>query len=274
MTQARTLRDNPVKTTLAKGGTAAGAMVFDFLSPGLPQIAVNAGADFLLYDMEHTGTDFETLKMQAALCRGLPIVPLIRVPRGEYAFIARALDIGAFGVMVPMVATAVEAAHVVACTRYPPAGKRGAAFGFAHDDFAGGDVARRMRALDARTLVIAQIETDEGLANVDAIAAVPGIDVLWVGHFDLTNFLGIPGEFAHPRFIDAIDRVVEACRRNGVTPAILVSDDASARQFGERGFRMMAHGIDHLMLQEAMRRSIACLRDVTRAGVRPPGGTT
>jgi 2-keto-3-deoxy-L-rhamnonate aldolase RhmA len=266
------VRDNPVKKTLAAGGAAAGAMVFDFLSPGLPQIAVNAAADFLLYDMEHTGTGFETLKVQAALCRGLPIVPLVRVPRGEYAFIARALDIGAFGVMVPMVATASEAQHIVACTRYPPAGKRGAAFGFAHDDFAGGDVGDRMRSLNARTLVIAQIETDEGLANVDAIAAVPGIDVLWVGHFDLTNFLGIPGQFTHPRFIAAIDGVLEACRKHRVAPAILVTDDASARQFAERGFRMMAYGIDQLMLQEAMRRSISHLREVARVSTsdEPP----
>jgi 2-keto-3-deoxy-L-rhamnonate aldolase RhmA len=88
--------------------------------------------------------------------------------------------------------------------------------------------------------------------------------VLWIGHFDLTNFLGIPGQFAHPRFIAAIDRVLDACRSHGVAPAILVSDDAAARRFGERGFRMMAYGIDHLMLQEAMRRSIACLREVTR----------
>ena len=258
------VRDNPVKARLAAGGTAAGAMVFDFLSPGLPQIAVNAGADFLLYDMEHTGTGFETLKVHAALCRGLPIVPLVRVPRGEYAFIARALDIGAMGVMVPMVGSAPEAQHVVACTRYPPAGKRGAAFGFAHDDFCGDDVGQTMRSLDARTLVIAQIETDEGLANVDAIASVPGIDALWIGHFDLTNFLGIPGQFSHPRFIDAIERVLEACRKHDVAPAILVSDDEAARRFGDRGFRMMAHGIDQLMLQQAMRRSIALLREVTR----------
>lgn len=260
-------RDNPVKQKLAAGGVAAGAMVFDFLSPGLPQIAVNAGADFLLYDMEHTGTAFETLKTQAALCRGLPVVPLIRVPRGEYAFIARALDIGAFGVMVPMVGTADEARHIVACTRYPPAGRRGAAFGFAHDDFAGGgDVRERMRSLDARTLVIAQIETDEGLANVDAIAAVPGIDVLWIGHFDLANFLGIPGQFAHPKFTGAIDCVLAACATHGVAPAILVADDGSARYFGDLGFRMMAYGIDQLMLQDAMRRAIECLRNVTRRG--------
>jgi 2-keto-3-deoxy-L-rhamnonate aldolase RhmA len=128
------MRDNPVKAQLAAGGRAYGAMVFEFFSPGVPQICRNAGAEFVLFDMEHTGLSFETLKFQFALCRGLGIVPMVRVPRGEYHFIARALDVGAMGVMVPMVGSAAEAAHIVSCTRYPPVGKRGAAFGFAHDD--------------------------------------------------------------------------------------------------------------------------------------------
>ncbi len=117
---------------------------------------------------------------------------MVRVPRGEYHFIARALDVGAMGVMVPMVGSADEAAHIVACTRYPPQGRRGAAFGFAHDDYEGGDVAAKIAALHARTMVIPQIETVDGLANVEAIAAVPDVDALWLGHFDLTNFMGIP----------------------------------------------------------------------------------
>ena len=92
------MRDNPVKRRLRDGGTAAGAMVFELLAPGLPQICRNAGADFLLYDMEHTGLGFETLKTQIALCRGLSLVPMARVPRGEYHFIARTLDLDALGV--------------------------------------------------------------------------------------------------------------------------------------------------------------------------------
>src|SRR5438132_1279393 len=102
------IRDNPVKAALAAGKRAYGAMVFEFFSPGLPQICKNAGAEFVLFDMEHTGLGFETLKTQCALCRGLDIVPMARVPRGEYHFIARALDIGALGVRVPMVGTQAE----------------------------------------------------------------------------------------------------------------------------------------------------------------------
>jgi 2-keto-3-deoxy-L-rhamnonate aldolase RhmA len=254
------MRDNPLKTMLASGGRAAGAFAFEFMTPGLPQLCRNAGADFVLYDMEHTGASLETIRMQCALCRGQPVVPLVRVPRPDYHFIARALDVGALGIMVPMVGSAAEAAHIVACTRYPPAGRRGAAFGFAHDDFEGGDPAAKIAALNARTLVIAQIETADGLANVEAIAATPGVDVLFLGHFDLTNFMGIPGQFRHPSFLAALDRIVAACDAHGKTAGFLATDDAWARDYLARGFRMIAYGVDHLMLQEALRHGLDVAR--------------
>jgi 2-keto-3-deoxy-L-rhamnonate aldolase RhmA len=254
------IRDNPVKTTLAAGGRAYGAMVFEFFSPGLPRICRNAGADFVLFDMEHTGLGFETLKTQCALCRGLSLVPMVRVPRGEYHFIARALDVGAMGVMVPMVGSAAEAAHIVSCTRYPPAGRRGAAFGFAHDDYEGGDIGAKIEALHARTMVIPQIETAEGLASVEAIAAVPGVDALWLGHFDLTNFLGIPGAFHDPRFRAAVDRIVAACDAHGKAAAYIATDEASAREYAAKGFRLFAYGLDQLMLQDALAHGLRVLR--------------
>ena len=254
------IRDNPVKRTLATGGSSFGAMIFEFFSPGLPQICANAGADFVLFDMEHTGLGFETLKTQVALCRGLSVVPMVRVPRGEYHFIARALDVGAFGVMVPMVGSAEEARHIVSCTRYPPEGRRGAAFGFAHDDYRPDEVAGEIAALHARTMVIVQIETDAGLANVEKIAAVPGVDALWLGHFDLSNFLGVPGQFTHPDFLAAVDRIVTACAAHGKTAAFLATDDAWARDYRAKGFRLMAYGVDQLMLQGALEHGLQVLR--------------
>lgn len=257
------MRTNPVKATLAAGGRAFGAMVFEVFSPGLAQICRNAGAEFVLFDMEHTGLDFETLKTQFALCKGQELVPMVRVPRGEYHFIARALDIGAHAVMVPMVGTAEEAAHVVSCTRYPPLGKRGAAFGFAHDDYMGGDVATKMAAIHARTMVIPQIETAEGLANVEAIAAVDGVDALWLGHFDLTNFMGIPGQFQHPDYIAGVQRIVAACEKHGKAPAFLATDDAWAREYRAHGFRLMAYGIDQALLQHALKHGLDLLKAST-----------
>jgi 2-dehydro-3-deoxyglucarate aldolase/4-hydroxy-2-oxoheptanedioate aldolase len=163
--------------------------------------------------------------------------------------------------MVPMVATGAEAEHLVSCSRYPPHGRRGAAFGFAHDDYQGGDVVAKMAALNQRTMMIAQIETAEGLDNVEAIAAVPGIDALWIGQFDLTNFLGIPAQFRHPVYLAAVDRVLAACATHGKAAAMLATDDAWARDYVAKGFRLMAYGIDQLLLQEALRRGLDVLRD-------------
>lgn len=258
------MKTNPVKATLAAGGRAYGAMVFEMFTPGLPQILANAGADYVLYDMEHTGLGFETLKTQFALCRGLDLVPMVRVPRGEYHFIARALDIGALGVMVPMVGSAEEAARIVSCSRYPPQGRRGAAFGFAHDDYQGGDVAAKMAAIHARTMVIAQIETAEGLANVEAIAATEGVDALWLGHFDLTNFMGIPGRFDHPDYVAAVGRIAAACESHGKAAAYLATDGALARDYIGRGYRLLGYGIDQLLLQAALAEGMAAMRAAAR----------
>jgi 2-keto-3-deoxy-L-rhamnonate aldolase RhmA len=253
--------DNTVKRRLLAGERVFGTMVFEFFSPGMPQIAKVAGAEFILFDMEHTALDLAEVKRQVAACRGIGLPPYVRVPATDYHFIAHALDAGAMGIMVPMVESAEQAAFVVSCTRYPPAGRRGAAFGFAHDDYEGGEVAAKIAAADARTLVMALIETERGIANVDAIAAVPGIDVLWLGHFDLSNFLGIPGQFTHPRYLAGVDAIVGAARRHGKAAGFLAPDVAWGRDYLAKGFRAVAYGVDHLLFQKALADGIAALRD-------------
>jgi 2-dehydro-3-deoxyglucarate aldolase/4-hydroxy-2-oxoheptanedioate aldolase len=255
------MRENPVKRKLAAGGAAFGSMLFEFFTPAMPRLLKNAGAEYALYCMEHTGVSYETLKPQFALCRALGVVPLARVAATEYDFIARALDCGALGVMVPLVDSAEQAQFIVSCTRYPSAGgRRGAAFGFAHDDYEGGDVVQKMQAIHERTLVIAMIETKAGLENVEAIAAVPGVDVLWLGHFDLSNFLGIPGEFSHPVFQDARRRIVAAAVKHGKAAGYMAADAALGREYLGHGFRMLATGTDQGMLQEAIRRTLEAMR--------------
>jgi 2-dehydro-3-deoxyglucarate aldolase/4-hydroxy-2-oxoheptanedioate aldolase len=254
------MRENPVKQRLADGGRAFGTMVFEFFTPGLPQIAKVAGAEFVLFDMEHTALELDAVKRQVSYCRGLDLPPYVRVPVGDYHFIAHALDAGAMGVMVPMVETREQAEFIVSCTRYPPLGRRGAAFAFAHDDYEGGDVTQKMAAAHARTLVMALIETDRGLANVDAIAAVPGIDVLWLGHFDLTNFLGIPAQFTHPRYLAGVDAIVAAATRHGKAAGVLAADIAWGRDYLAKGFRAVAYGVDHLLYQAALAAGIGALR--------------
>lgn len=255
------MRENPVKKKLAAGGSALGAMIFEFFTPGLPRLMKNAGAEYVMYCMEHTGGSYETLKTQFALCRALGVAPLVRVPGTEYDLIARALDCGALGVMVPLVDSAEQAKFIVSCTRYPAAGgRRGAAFGFAHDDYEGGDVVEKMKMIHERTLVIAMIETKSGLENVEAIAAVPGVDVLWLGHFDLSNFLGIPGQFDSPVFQDAVRRIAAAAKKHDKAAGYMAASAALGREYLGHGFRMIATGTDQGMLQDATRAMLDGMR--------------
>jgi 2-dehydro-3-deoxyglucarate aldolase/4-hydroxy-2-oxoheptanedioate aldolase len=249
-----------LKEKLRLDGRAFGSMVMEFLTPGMPAIIAAAGADFVLFDMEHTGASLETMKSMVAGCRGIGLAPLVRVPRGEYHFIARSLDIGAHGVMVPMVGSAAEAAHIAAYAHYPPAGRRGAAFGVAHDDYRASDPATTMARAAERTLMIAQIETVEGLSDVEAIAATPGIDVVWLGHFDLSNFMGIPGQFQHPNYLAAVRRVAAAAEAHGKVAGFMALDEAWGREYWGYGYRMLAYGLDHLLFQAALRSGLAMMR--------------
>ena len=251
---------------LESRGHAAGTMVFEFFSSGMPAIAKNAGADFVLYDMEHSGVGFETLKQQTAACRGLDIAPLIRVPSHAYDHIARALDIGAHGVMAPMVESAEQARAIAAATQYPPAGVRGAAFGMAHDDYRGGAPVDKIAALNHRSFVIALVETVTGVENVENIAATDGVDVIWLGHFDLTNSMGIPGQFDHPDYLAAVERIVRAARAANKPLGFMAADNAWARQYWDFGFRIMAFGVDHMLFQSALTSGIDVIRGFMAKG--------
>jgi 2-keto-3-deoxy-L-rhamnonate aldolase RhmA len=213
------MRPDPLSARLRAGGTAYGTMAFEFFTPGLMAVLAEAGADFVLLDTEHSGID--TIKIQIATSRGLDIVPMVRVPGCHYHLIAPVLDAGAMGIMVPMVETAAQARQIASWCRYRPEGVRGVAFGMAHDDYGGGDVVQKLREANERTLVIALIETAAGIAGAEAIMAVDGIDIGWLGHFDLTNSMGIPGQFDHPDFLAAVDRLVAACRLHGKPAGVL-----------------------------------------------------
>jgi 2-keto-3-deoxy-L-rhamnonate aldolase RhmA len=254
------IRPNPVRAALADGGTAYGLMAFEFFTPGLMAVLTAAGADFVVLDMEHSGIGIDTIRAQIAASRGLGIVPIVRVPGCHYHLIAPVLDAGAMGIMVPMVETEAQARQIAAWCRYRPEGVRGLAFGMAHDDFTEGDVTRKMAEANARTLVIPLIETATGIANVEAIMAVDGIDVGWLGHYDLSNTMGITGQFDHPDFNAAVDALVAACRRNNKPPGILAGSVAMAEAFRARGFRCIGYGTDISLLRDALHDGLTRLR--------------
>jgi len=236
-------------------------MVFDFLAPGLPAILANAGADFALYDMEHSGFGLADMKTQFALCRGAGITPLVRPPGKDYQFVARLLDVGAFGIMAQMVESAEEAKRLVSWTRYPPHGVRGAMIGAGHDewDYAA-QLARTMATSNARTMVVALIETAKGIRNVDEIMAVPGIDVGHLGHADLSLSMGIPGQFGHPDFKAGVELLLDAAHRHDKAAGCLAPTVEMGRAWREQGFRMISYKFDSALLYGALSEGIAALK--------------
>jgi 2-dehydro-3-deoxyglucarate aldolase/4-hydroxy-2-oxoheptanedioate aldolase len=169
------------------------------------------------------------------------------------------------GIMVPMVQTAEQAAQIASAARYPPAGRRGAAFRVAHDDYSEGDVPDKMRTANEEVMVIAQIETEQGVENVDRIAGTAGVDVIWIGHYDLTCGMGIPGEFQHPRYRRAVDKVLEAGKRHRKAVGFMASSIDEACNLLSEGFRCIAYSLDIAIYQQALKEALGHIRAYERS---------
>ncbi len=236
-----------LRQKVLQGERCVGGMVFEVFTPGIAQIMTQAGCEYIIYDMEHSGVSVETLKMQVAACRGVT-TPLARPIVGRYDCIAPLLDIGMKGVMVPMVESGDEAGAVVEACRYPPNGRRGAAFGFQHDDYAAGAPADKIMSANEEILVICQVETERALANVDDIASTPGVDVIWIGQFDLSNFLGAPGQFDSALYKEAWAEITGAARRHGKAMGAMAANPEWAAEYAADGIEMIAAGTDQGLL--------------------------
>lgn len=252
------MRENPVKRRLAAGEVVVGTMVWELMTPALFPIAEAAGAEFVLLDQEHPAWSLERIRDVIATGRASSVVPVVRVADADYHLVARTLDAGALGVMIPSCTGAAEAQAVVSWARFPPAGTRG--FGLPRSELEPEGIAATMAKANEEQLVIVQIETLAGLEEVEEIARVDGVDLRWIGHFDLTAALGVPGEFASAPFEQAVDRVLAAGEAAGKPVGLMVGSVEDGRRFLDRGFRCLAYGIDAWLYEDALRAGITALR--------------
>ena len=229
-----------------------GAMIFEFFSPGIPIILKNSGCEFIIFDMEHGGLSLEQFKTLAIISNANNIAPLIRIPEVSYNYVARALDLGASGIMAPMVNTPEDAIKIVHSSKYPPEGKRGAGFGFAHDNYINQNPLLYIEKANDSLINIIQIETKKALESVEEIASIEGVDCLWVGHFDLTNFLGIPGDFTSKIYLNAINKIVNAAKSNNKSIGIMVNNKQELETYSKLGFNMIAVGTEMNILSRSI----------------------
>jgi 2-keto-3-deoxy-L-rhamnonate aldolase RhmA len=257
------MKENRFKRVLKEGGVPAGHMIMEFGTRGIAKILQAANLDFVVVDMEHNGFDAERIADLMAWFKATDIAPFVRVPQGLYHFMARVMDAGALGVMVGNVETGEQARAVVDAVKYAPLGKRGVGLGTAHNDYVVPDPADYFAYANENTTVICQIESATGLANLESIAGASGVDVLWVGHFDLSQSLGIPGRFDDPVFLDALRQVVDAADRHGKLAAIQPGSPKQASEWLALGFHFLSWSTDIALYRAALAAQIEELRKLT-----------
>ncbi|MCL2617288.1 MAG: aldolase/citrate lyase family protein [Defluviitaleaceae bacterium] len=204
-----------LKHKMRGGSKVAGCFLRIVRNPAGILAAKNAGLDYVTYDCEHSNYNFETLHDAFILANAVGIAGIVRVPCGSRDYVSRALDIGAAGIMVPLLNTKEDAEEFVRYAKYPPIGKRGFGGSGADTGYKRGAHAEVMREQNEKVLTIGQIETKVAVDNVDEIAAVPGLDVLLVGPNDLSIELGFPGDLLNPVQLEAIAKVAAACKKHG-----------------------------------------------------------
>jgi len=222
------------------------------------EVAGLSGFDWVLLDMEHGLGDFSHLVPQLQAMAATPAAPVVRITQSDVGAIKRVLDMGASGVMVPFVNTAAEAKQVVSAMRYPPAGIRGAAR-FTRAASFGQEFDAYTRGANENLLTIVQIETQQAVDAADAIAAVDGVDVLFVGPTDLSTNLGIPLKLDDPRFREAVKKVVAAAHGRGKAAGILLAQVAQIEQAVADGFTFIALGSDGGMVAAGMKAASEAL---------------
>lgn len=232
---------------------------------GTVKMMALAGHDFLFLDMEHAMFDWETMLTLVQTALVTDICPLVRVTDLAYPLVARALDAGAQGVIIPRVETREQAEQAVNFAKYPPLGRRGAG-GEARYGYERRPIGIAVEEANAEGMVIVQIESRDGVAAIDGIAAVPGLDVVCVGPQDLSISLGVPGDFDHPSFVDALRRIVAACAPHHVAVGMVEREASALRRWHEMGMRFLACNNDANMLHQAATRDVATLRDFVNRG--------
>ncbi len=238
------MQTNTIKHKLQQGGTVLGSCITDYTSPEVVTLLKAAGLDFFFIDTEHSPTDYREIQTLVRVARAADVIPVVRVTQSEYFLIARALDCGAMGIISPRTESVEEGERVVAAMKFPPVGRRGYGMRSIITDLDFHGAGPEMESANNETMVILQMETQSCVDAIYDITAIPGVDAIMVGPFDLSVSLGIPGDFENPIFWDAFDRMVDACNKNGVAPGVHMAKLPLLQKAREHGARYLVFGSD------------------------------
>lgn len=253
-----------IKQRLQSGGLLLGTIISEVRNPNIAYLLAQSGFEFFIIDNEHGTYSYESISNMIAAARGAGISPIVRVPEIRREAILKPLDSGAAGLLVPQVDTVEQAKEVIRHAKYPPIGNRGVGIRRAHSRYARVDAVEYLKKVNETLFIAVQAETRTAVENVDDIAAIDGIDCIFVGPSDLSVSLGIPGQITHPLEVEAIERVVQACQKNHKASGILMFDQAGAQTWIEKGMRFVAYSSDITLLADACAEAVAELKKSVR----------
>ncbi|MBM4437094.1 MAG: hypothetical protein FJ029_07650 [Actinobacteria bacterium] len=251
---------NPVTRALRAGKVCIGACAISFPGAAAAQISARAGFNFYYFDMEHSSLGYDDVAAITTAAKLAGIVPIAGPTSHADHLVARPLDNGAMGVIVPHVETAEETASIVRWARYAPLGTRGLLNMGTLTTFEPASGATWVKSQNEEILVAVKVESARGIDNIEKIAAVPGLDAILIGPGDLSATLGVPGDTTHKLVQDCIDRMLRAASKHGVAGGPHVGSAADAVMWAKKGARFMSLSFDGWLLYAASRDSVDAAR--------------
>lgn len=252
-------RGRSLRLRLRRGEVVFGPFM-KLASPQIVEIAGYAGFDFVILDTEHGPLSFETVENLVRAAQGVGIAPLVRVYENSPSLISRSLDVGAQGVLVPRISSKEEATGLARAARFAPEGERGVCCYVRAARFSDTDEHTYFDNANRNTVVIAMIEGKEGIVNLDEIISVPGLDVIFIGPYDLSQSLGMPGQVTSPEVTSEMQRVVQKARAAGLAVGTFVDNVEGARRWVGFGAQFIAFSVDVGIVYPAMRNVVRALR--------------
>lgn len=240
---------NRIKSELKAGRTVFGTWS-NLSSPSALNVIGQAGLDFVIIDMEHGPTSFETAEMQLYATEASGCTPIIRLGEGSDPTILHALDIGAQSVLVSQVATPEEAQRIVRASKYFPDGNRGLSPYTRNHGYSDTNLAEKLRRANEEMFVGVLVESEVGVANLEKIAQTPALDMIYLGIFDVSMAVGVPGEVCHPKVIKMVRDCVRLIESRGLAAGSVAPDREYLKLLHEAGFRFLSYRIDSAVLRE------------------------
>jgi 2-keto-3-deoxy-L-rhamnonate aldolase RhmA len=256
---------NPLAARLRAGELGLALIVRQNRTVDIALAAKTCGFDAVYFDLQHSTIPEDAVAQIAAAAVQIGITPIVRIPKGGYGTALRLLDAGALGIVVPDVVTAGDAIEAVSHCKFAPLGNRSNAGRYPQFAYKALPTPEARRVLQDNTLLIVMVESIAALENVDAIAAVPGVDVVHIGSSDLSSDLGVPGDNLHPKVVEAITRVVDACRRHGKIPGMGGLGGGDPKRYAQvvkLGARFFSAGNDWALMIAAFEERVRMLRNL------------